>query len=471
MEAEIHTSRLPLYKSKESAIILEKLEDIIDAAEEIRDRDDVNDPELRQAMKIVEDFLRIKKRVCYGGTAINAQLPNDKKIYDFTKELPDYDFYTPTPSKDAEELSYMLKKAGMTNTSIRLGVNKGTIKVSVNFNPIADLTYKPFWVYKEVLKKAYIEDGIHYADADFLRMNMYLELSRPRASVDRWKKVYERLLLLSDIHKINLTSCPLLKNPMKIPSDIHKILIDYVIDNELIFIGADVEAIYKSPEAFKESIIDNSTHTVICLSPDPNKDVDIIRKKLEEVYDKKDLHVLRLKQIDDRLHSLAGITYEDSLLYLPTISGVLYKDTIVFLALEYTICHSYNEVMYKEKPFHIASLDTCIYIFYLLSYVNGLNGIVPYSFECFAKRLVYISQKTRDKNMPGIYPLFSISCSGEQPQIRSLLKDKSERVKAYKAAEKIRKLQRTFRYRKQTKKKKAQKKQTKTQKQKKAVKQ
>jgi hypothetical protein len=39
--------------------------------------------------------------------------------------------------------------------------------------------------------------GIHYASPDFLRMGMFLELSRPMGDVSRWEKVMKRLNLLN----------------------------------------------------------------------------------------------------------------------------------------------------------------------------------------------------------------------------------------------------------------------------------
>ena len=80
----------------------------------------------------------------------------------------------------------------------------------------------------------------------------------------------------------------------------------------------------------------------------------------------------------------------------------------------------------------IASLDTLITLFYSLSFVKGMDGIVPQSAHCFASRLVKISQKTRDQGKGGQFPLFTISCLGHQPTKETLLREKAERVAAEK---------------------------------------
>ena len=65
----------------------------------------VNTPEVQSIIKIVEDFIKKKDLICYGGTAIDALLPNDDKIYNKDVELSDYDFFTYNALEDAKELA------------------------------------------------------------------------------------------------------------------------------------------------------------------------------------------------------------------------------------------------------------------------------------------------------------------------------------------------------------------------------
>ena len=46
-----------------------------------------------KAINIVEKFIIDNKLICYGGTAINSILPESKKIYDYSLDIPDYDFF------------------------------------------------------------------------------------------------------------------------------------------------------------------------------------------------------------------------------------------------------------------------------------------------------------------------------------------------------------------------------------------
>jgi hypothetical protein len=92
--------------------IVKRLKEVVYQAQKRVDIDAAQNPELQRAIRIVEDFLRKSKRVCYGGQAINAQLPNKDKFYNLETTLPDYDFFTPDAETDVGELMADLDRAG-----------------------------------------------------------------------------------------------------------------------------------------------------------------------------------------------------------------------------------------------------------------------------------------------------------------------------------------------------------------------
>ena len=53
----------------------------------------IDNPEIKEIMKIVENFIKNNKLICYGGTAINNILPEKDQFYNRDIELPDYDFF------------------------------------------------------------------------------------------------------------------------------------------------------------------------------------------------------------------------------------------------------------------------------------------------------------------------------------------------------------------------------------------
>ena len=183
------------------------LRSAVDKAGQIHSKQIINNPEIRKIITIIEDFLKDRQLICYGGTAINNILPVRDQFYDRELELPDYDCYSKTPVNDAKELADIYYSEGFVDVEAKAGVHHGTYKVFVNFMPVADITYLAEPLYDAIRKDAIRVKGILYAPANFLRMSMYLELSRPRGDVSRWEKVLKRLTLLNRNKPLRKKTC------------------------------------------------------------------------------------------------------------------------------------------------------------------------------------------------------------------------------------------------------------------------
>ena len=64
----------------------------VDNAEEKQGRLIANSPEIKRIIGILENFLRKKHLICYGGVSSNALLPKQYQFYNKYVEIPDYDF-------------------------------------------------------------------------------------------------------------------------------------------------------------------------------------------------------------------------------------------------------------------------------------------------------------------------------------------------------------------------------------------
>ena len=84
---------------------LDILREAVDKAEDKQQKKGTNTKEVNDIMDVVEEFLRKKKLICYGGTAINNILPEADQFYDFSVDVPDYDFYSGDALKDTKELA------------------------------------------------------------------------------------------------------------------------------------------------------------------------------------------------------------------------------------------------------------------------------------------------------------------------------------------------------------------------------
>jgi hypothetical protein len=397
-----------------AAEVKKRLEEVVDQAKLRIDLESAQNPELRRAIQIVEVFLAKSGRVCYGGQAINAQLPQKDQFYDSSRSLPDYDFFSPDAEDDTAKLIQTLRESGYSEISKRIGIHDGTIKIYVNYTAIADISQMVPEFYDIIYKKSVVVNGIHYSDPLFLRMLMFLELSRPRGQVARWDKVFERLTLLDKAY-------PLFKCKNKYPQittskeaqELRPYIIRYMIKHNRVFMGADIHSIYKASGDGKSR--DTRTHfllkgkaPVVFFSPDAEKDAQA-------------------------LSDMTGSVIEDVLGYqnmLPAML-VLKKDNMpVGVIVQEEACHSTLTIpLTKGRNLRMASLDTLLTFLIGLYYRPDSLLMTQESLLCWIRH--YIDLSNRYKTRPTkLFPAFSIECSGYQTSFASLLRAKAARIQA-----------------------------------------
>lgn len=184
---------------------MDELETLIETIQTENDKRAAADPMVRRALETVEEFLKLHPVMCYGGTAINNLLPKDERFYKPETDIPDYDFFSKTPQEHAMMLANRLHERGIKTIEVKPGVHLGTFKVFADFEGVADITQLDEDIFEKLWSAGIVKDGIHYVTPDFLRMSMYLELSRPQGDVSRWTKVYSRLQLLNKHYPIVCT--------------------------------------------------------------------------------------------------------------------------------------------------------------------------------------------------------------------------------------------------------------------------
>ena len=400
---------------------IEHLQNAVEEAEGLIQYEHAHNPEILYAVDIVERFLRKKKRVCYGGTAINALLPKKLRFYDNERDLPDYDFFTPNPDEDVSEIVLELKQAGFLEVVQRIGMHKGTFKVLVNFIPIADITHLDSDIYKLIYKRAIEKDGIYYADPDFLRMGMYLELSRPRGQVERWEKVFERLTLLNAAFppKACKKSIQDIVGKIHIPHIVHNTILDFVLDNNRILVGAEVIALYDwilQRRYKKNPSVQWFLHKdgmMVFMSPEAIRDGIFLREKLGN-----DLITM------DTLRGKEDI--------LPERVVLRYKNRPLLMIVQEVACHSYNIIPLKEgRKLHIGTLETLLTLYYSLELFSDDSDkkYLQYSLLCLTQKLVEMGNDFHRLGEKSPLPMFSIECSGYQKGYATLLREKFARVR------------------------------------------
>jgi hypothetical protein len=196
----------------------------------------------------------------------------------------------------------------------------------------------------------------------------------------------------------------------------------YIVAENLIFAGAELERIYRHPNVGGAGYVLKSSRPILAYSNSPESHLQAIRQILHE---------------QDPPIPLQNMHWDARGDLIPELFGIQSRGRVLVLLIREQYCHAYNIVTLPgDKTLRVTSLDSAITLFYTLSYVRGLDGLVPKSIHCFADALVQVSMNTRDKGVPSKFPLFPATCHGHQPSKASLFEAKARRVAAIKKTRK-----------------------------------
>ena len=382
----------------------------------------VQSPEIKKMFEIVENFIRTKKLVCYGGIAINALLPSDDKIYDNDVDLPDYDFFSPNALNDAKQLSDVFHKNGYEEVEAKSGQHHGTYKVFVNFIPVADITYSPKELFDIIHLNAIKVNGILYTDPNFLKMSMYLELSRPSGDTSRWEKVLKRLMLINKYYPLKDNECKNIdfQRDLEMESadeteekskEIYETVKETFIHEGLVFFGGYAISQYSQymPKNIRQKVENIPDFDV--LSKDPLKSAEMVKERLE------DIGIQNVKIIKrEPIGEVVPIHYEIK----------IGKNTIAFI-YKPVACHSYNVLMRGKEKIRVATIDTMLTFYLAFLYADR-----PYydteRILCMSKFLFDVQHKNR-LEQKGLLRRFSNICYGHQESIEEMRAEKSKKFK------------------------------------------
>jgi hypothetical protein len=395
------------------------LRSAVDLAQEKIGKRVVNTPEIQEMITIVENFIRRKNLVCYGGTAINNILPKEDQFYDRDLEIPDYDFFSPNSLNDAKELANIFYDRGYYEVEAKSGQHAGTFKVFVNFIGIADITYLPSELFDSIKANAIRVSGILYAPPNYLRMSMFLELSRPAGDTDRWEKIFKRLTLLNKHYPLIGKQCASINFQRKLEGnlagdEIYDIVKETFINQGVVFFGGYAISIYSKymPKPLQKKFEKIPDFDV--LSNDPETTAEIVKERLKDI-DITNVKIIKHDEIGDVIPEHYEIVVE--------------KDTIAFI-YKPVGCHSYNNIHVDGKIVKIATIDTML-SFYLAFLYTNRGYFDPDRILCMSQFLFDVEQKNR-LEQKGVLRRFSITCYGHQKSIEEIKAEKATKYKELK---------------------------------------
>ena len=378
----------------------------------------VSNPTIQEIISIVEQFLKRKKLICYGGTAINNVLPEKDQFYDLNREIPDYDFFSPHSLDDAKERANIFYKKGFNDVEAKSGMHTGTYKVFVNFIGVADITFIEPELFKSLMREAVERNGILYAPLNFLRMSMYLELSRPDGDVSRWEKVYKRLLLFNKNFPLKGDNClkkakgaAAVMAPSKKDEEIFEIVRDEAISEKLVFFGGYACALFSEHlKKDERAILYSAVPSFDLLSEHAKKSAHKLKDKLERTGHFSRVIVEEREDFGEHVSEHYEIVVDGrtvAFVYEPSPGA----------------CHNYNVVRVNKKDVRIATTDTILSYYLLFLYMNR-----PYYDR---DRLLCMSQYIYDlqydnlTNNEGVFKRFSKPCIGKQVTLKDIKDVKS----------------------------------------------
>lgn len=376
---------------------MEEIEKAASEAQKIIDKIEASNPEIHKMMGIVKIFLQKARVMCYGGTAINNLLPKEKQFYDPEKDIPDYDFFTETPHKHAIEIADALVSAGIQNVEVKPGVHLGTFKVFADYTGVADVTSMDREVFHKLWSESIEKDGIHYVPPNFLRMSVYLELSRPRGYVERWKKVYGRLRLLNSEYPIVCPPEDVKFHEENIDKDTVKKIEKMLTKENVILLGFNASTIQKEKHSWKLplDLLVNPEHIehVIGETMAIFKDSGVHRKDFHE--------------------------YSE---ILPAHTDINKHNKLIVRIFETDACHSYHQL---ENGMKIASIPTLLNFFFAMLYADHefIEHTSRQRVICTTQELVELADNSGKRRFKLLTP---IECSGNQKDLMDMKKEKVE---------------------------------------------
>ena len=394
------------------------LRNAVDETEKLQGEKLAKSEDVVKIISILENFLIRKKLICYGGTAINNILPKYAQFYDHDIEIPDYDFFSPNALRDAKELADIYYKSGYLEVEAKAGVHYGTYKVFVNFLPIADITQLQDIIFEQIKKQAIHVAGILYSPPNFLRMNMYLELSRPAGDVSRWEKILKRLILLNEFYPLKTSvDCETvdfqrqMETHMEDSEKIYYTVRNSFINQGVIFFGGYATSLYSRYMSKQQKHLVKNIPDFDVLSEEPDKCALIVKERLNQS-GFRNVKIKNYKKIGE---------------IIPKHIRIDVNGEIVAFIYKPIACHSYNKIEIAEREVHIATIDTILAFYLAFTYAD-----LPYydneRLLCMANFLFEVEQKNR-LEQKGILKRFSIECYGKQKNMEDIRAEKAEKYR------------------------------------------
>ena len=376
------------------------MEEILKAADEaeilIKKRE-ASQPIIKVMMGIVKKFMQTHRVLGYGGTAINNLLPRDKQFYDPELDIPDYDFFSETPTEHAKMIADLLSKQNIPAVEVKPGMHLGTFKVFADYTPVADVSLLSKEMFSRLWNESVAKDGIRYVPPNYLRMSVYLELSRPNGNVSRWKKVFQRISLLNDEYPVVCPTSDEAINEEYATPEVRDRLEKLMLSNEVVLLGFNASTIQSGKDEWK---------LPLDLLVEP-KNFDRINKQLIAIFGRGEAKKREFEEYGE---------------LLPAHADIVHGKKLLVRVFETIACHSFNKL---PSGLMVASIPTLLNFFFAMLYADKefVEHTSRQRLVCTAHKLMEIAKNSSRRRFKLLTPL---SCIGTQEGLTDLMRKKSQ---------------------------------------------
>lgn len=376
---------------------MEEIEEAAKLADEIIKKTNAGNPEIKRMMNVVKKFMQHHRVLGYGGTALNNLLPKSKRFYNPETDIPDYDFFSETPQEHGKIIADTLAREKFSNIQVKPGLHLGTFKVFVDYIPVADITTMEKDIFTRLWNESVSRDDIRYVPPNFLRMSVYLELSRPMGNVDRWKKVYQRIRLLNDEYPVVCPTSDEAVNEEYASPEVREKLEGLLLNNDVVLIGYNASTIQSGKDEWKLPLD-------LLVQP---KDFDKINAKLVEIFGRGEVRKNEYEAYSD---------------LLPAHADIIHNKKLLVRVYETIACHSYNVLPSGLK---VASIPTLLNFFFAMLYADKefVEHTSRQRIVCTAHKLMEIANNSSRRRFKLLTP---ISCLGKQEELTDMMRAKGE---------------------------------------------
>jgi hypothetical protein len=359
---------------------LEKAVRINQAEQQKMKKRDYTKPEL---FLQIERFIREKKLIGYGGTAINHALPKEFHFYQ-SSDIPDYDFFSMNAIQDIRELADKLSYS-FPNIEVKPAIFQGTYKLFVNYVALVDISQIENELYHHLWTSSFCRDKIHYVPYNYLRMSIHQELSRPLGDVSRWTKIFQRLNLLNTHQPFLIRKC-------------------------------EVKPIRNTPSPWMKKISSRLKSFVLLGDYAMNYWQELFPESYR--YPPQDVFMVLSETIEEIWSALKGLPIKYT--YYENKLTKVYEIYVDQVPLVYVIlsdsCLNYN--VYKRRK--IASYDTVLSLYFALAYID-----IKHLSKQRLLSYCYLLTQIKETDHP-LMRRFSLPCYGKQQTLEEIRKQREQ---------------------------------------------